>query len=100
MQKWIDLDELNPMVWVPSIVRRRIDFSLAVFELAPPRVVHQYILHASEVGREVRHVAHARRASPHKAGTRPREAQETSREKADGTTMNEWSMNFARATIC
>ena len=33
VQKWIDLDELNPMVWVPSIVRRRIDFSLAVFEL-------------------------------------------------------------------
>ena len=39
-QKWIDLDELNPMVWVPSIVRRRIDFSLAVFELGAPRVVH------------------------------------------------------------
>ena len=42
LQKWIDLDELNPMVWVPSIVRRRIDFSLAVFELGAPREVHPY----------------------------------------------------------
>jgi hypothetical protein len=40
LQKWIDLDELNPMVWVPSIVRRRIDFSLAVFELGAPRALH------------------------------------------------------------
>ena len=42
LQKWIDLDELNPMVWVPSIVRRRIDFSLAVFELGALRASHQY----------------------------------------------------------
>ena len=42
LQKWIDLDELNPMVWVPSIVRRRIDFSLAVFELGAPRALHPY----------------------------------------------------------
>ena len=40
LQKWIDLDELNPMVWVPSIVRRRIDFFLAVFELGAPRALH------------------------------------------------------------
>ena len=40
LQKWIDLDELNPMVWVPSIVRRRIDFSLAVFKLRALRAVH------------------------------------------------------------
>ena len=45
LQKWIDLDELNPMVWVPSIVRRRIDFSLAVFELGALRAVHQYMYH-------------------------------------------------------
>ena len=45
LQKWIDLDELNPMVWVPSIVRRRIDFSLAVFELGALRVVHPYTNH-------------------------------------------------------
>jgi hypothetical protein len=43
LQKWIDLDELNPMVWVPSIVRRRIDFSLAVFELGAPRALHPYM---------------------------------------------------------
>ena len=42
LQKWIDLDELNPMVWVPSIVRRRIDFSLAVFKLRALRAVHPY----------------------------------------------------------
>ena len=42
LQKWIDLDELNPMVWVPSIVRRRIDFFLAVFELGAPRELHPY----------------------------------------------------------
>ena len=41
LQKWIDLDELNPMVWVPSIVRRRIDFSLAVFKLRALRAVHR-----------------------------------------------------------
>ena len=43
LQKWIDLDELNPMVWVPSIVRRRIDFFLAVFELGAPRELHPYM---------------------------------------------------------
>ena len=30
------------MVWVPSIVRRRIDFSLAVFKLGAPRALHPY----------------------------------------------------------
>ena len=44
LQKWIDLDELNPMVWVPSIVRRRIDFSLAVFELVALRAVHPRLI--------------------------------------------------------
>jgi hypothetical protein len=50
LQKWdkdfLDLDELNPMVWVPSIFRRMIDFSLAVFKLRElvraERAVHPY----------------------------------------------------------
>ena len=47
LQKWdkdfLDLDELNPMVWVPSIFRRMIDFSLAVFKLRALRAVHPYV---------------------------------------------------------
>ena len=49
LQKWIDLDELNPMVWVPSIVRRRIDFSLAVFKLRALRAVHPYNVYTTAI---------------------------------------------------
>jgi len=41
LQKWIDLDELNPMVSVAQIVRRRIDFYFAPDELGAIRAVHQ-----------------------------------------------------------
>ena len=65
LQKWIDLDELNPMVPVSQIVRRRNDFYFAPDESGAPHGLH--LIRGFSYAREIDLSSHSQILERHEA---------------------------------